>query len=102
MAGSLGGARQSPSYSFSNIGLRLYHLPKKEATSVDRTFSHRFNARDGTVDSICHRCFHTVAKASSEVELQVPEEKHTCNPEEQLRFKLIATAAKMTSMKKAS
>jgi hypothetical protein len=40
---------------------------------MDRAFTHRFNNADGTVDSICHRCFKTVATATVEAALDLPE-----------------------------
>jgi hypothetical protein len=42
-------------------------------------FAHRFNA-DGTVDSICPRCFVTVDSAAKELYLVVNEEQHICDP----------------------
>ncbi|WP_109486888.1 hypothetical protein [Occallatibacter savannae] len=69
---------------------------------MDRAFTHRFNTGDGTVDSICHRCFHTVAIASRESDLQTLEQKHVCDPEDKLRFELIAEAAKLHYLEQAS
>jgi len=60
---------------------------------MDRAFTHRFNAGDGTVDSICHCCFKTVATATRESDLVVPEQRHSCDPNSELRFRLIAEAA---------
>lgn len=62
---------------------------------MNHGFSHRFNAGDGTVDSICHRCFKTVAIATREADLEIPEQKHTCDPEAELRYDLRAEAAKL-------
>lgn len=42
-------------------------------------FTHRLNS-DGTVDSICHQCFATIAKAAQESDLCVQERLHSCNP----------------------
>jgi hypothetical protein len=42
-------------------------------------FAHRFNP-DGTVDSICPRCFVTVDSAAKELDLVVNEEQHICDP----------------------
>ena len=42
-------------------------------------FPHRFNP-DGTVDSICPRCFVTVDSAAKELDLVVHEEQHICDP----------------------
>jgi hypothetical protein len=36
--------------------------------------------RDGTVDSICTKCFLTVYRGESEVERRQAEENHVCNP----------------------
>jgi hypothetical protein len=44
-----------------------------------RCFSHRFNP-DSTVDSICHRCFATVATERSESNLHLEERLHSCHP----------------------
>ena len=44
-----------------------------------KTFSHRHN-RNGTVDSICHECFSTVATEQRESELDSRERLHSCNP----------------------
>lgn len=40
-------------------------------------FTHRQNA-DGTFDSICHRCFRTVATVNSEDSLHAEELSHRC------------------------
>lgn len=42
------------------------------------TFVHRF--ADNGVDSICPRCFITVATTESEVELEAFEREHVCDP----------------------
>lgn len=42
-------------------------------------FAHRSN-RNGTTDSICRRCFATVATATWEAELDVAERGHACEP----------------------
>lgn len=42
-------------------------------------FSHRPNS-DGTVDSICHQCFATVANEAKESDLCSKEREHSCNP----------------------
>jgi hypothetical protein len=41
-------------------------------------FTHRENP-DGTFDSICHRCFRTVAKEDSEDSLRTAEAVHRCS-----------------------
>ena len=42
-------------------------------------FSHRRN-KDGTIDSICTRCYMTVGTALNESELPKIEHSHTCDP----------------------
>ena len=42
-------------------------------------FAHRFTL-EGTVESICPRCFVTVASATNEADLVVKEEQHLCDP----------------------
>jgi len=44
----------------------------------DRRFPRRQNA-DGTVDSICPRCFVTVATTKCETELEAQEREHICD-----------------------
>jgi hypothetical protein len=47
-------------------------------------FSHRMNG-NGTTDSICTRCFITVATSTWEADLDGAETAHKCNPA-RLRF----------------
>jgi len=50
---------------------------------------HKFARRsnpDGTVDSICSRCFQTPASVSDETELPKLEQEHTCAPAILARF----------------
>ncbi len=47
------------------------------AESPRPKFPHRRN-HDGTFDSICSRCFATVATEGSEAELEKAEESHVC------------------------
>lgn len=61
---------------------------------MENGFSHRFNL-DGSIDSICHRCFATIGTAFQEADLERLEEVHACNPEEELRFHLMAEEAKL-------
>ena len=42
------------------------------------TFPHRLN-RDGSFDSICLRCFATVANAATETELTAHDQNHICD-----------------------
>jgi hypothetical protein len=48
------------------------------AYEQEESFSHRFN-QDGSIDSICRRCFATVATVKSESELKRPEKDHVCD-----------------------
>jgi hydroxyethylthiazole kinase-like sugar kinase family protein len=43
------------------------------------SFARRQN-RDSSIDSICTKCFQTVASAQSESELAVSDQSHVCNP----------------------
>ncbi|MEZ2347987.1 hypothetical protein [Terriglobus sp. RCC_193] len=47
-------------------------------------YSHRKNP-DATFDSICHRCFSTVATESSEAALAKHEQQHECGALSQAR-----------------
>jgi len=42
-------------------------------------FTYRLNF-DGTLDSICRRCFATVASSESVPELHLKESDHVCDP----------------------
>ena len=42
-------------------------------------FPHR-NNRDGSFDSICTKCFATVASAQTDAALAVYDKKHICDP----------------------
>ena len=49
-------------------------------TSSERLkFAHSF-VKDGSVDSICPRCFATVASAACETDLVLKEQQHVCDP----------------------
>jgi hypothetical protein len=43
----------------------------------NRNFHHRVKA-DGTIDSICPRCFQTAANAENEADLHERETAHAC------------------------
>jgi len=43
------------------------------------SFARRHN-RDSTVDSICTRCYQTIASEDSEANLETAEKGHTCDP----------------------
>ena len=46
---------------------------------------HRVNS-DGTIDSICFRCFATIASCRREEDLRAAEPTHVCDPEALRRF----------------
>jgi len=48
-------------------------------------FSHRFRS-DGTVDSICRRCFKTIGTTQIEKDLQFLESYHVCEPDTLSRY----------------
>ena len=45
---------------------------------INHEYSHRINP-DGTWDSICKKCFMTIAHGSTEIELADSETTHICN-----------------------
>ena len=47
------------------------------ATST--SFAHRQN-RDSSIDSICRKCYRTIASANIESELIAHEQRHLCDP----------------------
>jgi hypothetical protein len=47
------------------------------ANSQNPVFPHRRNA-DSTFDSICIRCFQTIATSHSEADLKAGEDAHVC------------------------
>jgi hypothetical protein len=51
----------------------------------NESFFHRSN-KDGTIDSICTRCYVTVGTAHNESELSEIEYNHTCDPYWLLRW----------------
>lgn len=53
---------------------------------VSSKFVHRPN-RDGTFDTICPRCFITVATKPMEEDLRTPERDHQCDPKLLERYK---------------
>jgi hypothetical protein len=58
-----------------NQGMETFRAP----IGTNNKFSHRQNS-DGTIDSICHTCFSTVASARVEAGLFEKEGMHHCNP----------------------
>lgn len=57
------------------------------------SFPHRINS-DGTIDSICDRCFMTVGTSTTESELPVHEAAHACEPARVEYYRQIELAAK--------
>ena len=53
-------------------------------------FSHREN-RDGTIDSICPKCFATIATSSLESELEQKEHEHHCDTPAAILFNQLQT-----------
>jgi len=49
------------------------------AFSTSAPFPHRANP-DGTIDSICSRCYVTIGTANRESDLEVMEAVHVCEP----------------------
>ncbi len=54
-------------------------------------FPHTRN-RDGSFDSICLKCLHTIANAGFEADLEAHDEDHVCN-----RFHLVPTGFRSRS-----
>ena len=52
-------------------------MAEKQVPTSAKEFAHRCNA-DGTFDSICLFCFHTVGTATVELELGPYEDQHDC------------------------
>lgn len=44
-------------------------------------FLHRVNA-DGTINSICHQCFRTIANVRDQTGLEQLEREHICDPKD--------------------
>ncbi len=51
----------------------------KDGSMSSQKFPHRKNT-DGTYDSICLKCFLTIATVGREAELQLLETSHVCEP----------------------
>ncbi len=49
------------------------------ASPASLGFTHREN-RDGTIDSVCRRCYVTVCTSSWEADLESAEKDHACDP----------------------
>ena len=58
-----------------------------DASSVEPEFTHRHHD-DGTIDSICLRCYLTVCSCpgASACSCASAERKHECNPDDVARF----------------
>jgi hypothetical protein len=55
-------------------------MPRNNTPSGTAEFARRIHL-NGTIDSICLRCFHTVATSQDESDLLVYEARHACeNP----------------------
>lgn len=63
---------------------------------LDHMFSRRFNC-DGTIDSICHRCFMTIGTVVREADLESIERQHHCSPEDKLRSEVLREEAKLSA-----
>ena len=71
------------------IAIMLRYRPPKACYHMysNDPFCHRSN-KDGTIDSICTRCYLTVGTALNESELPEIEHSHTCDPEWLLHWKV--------------
>jgi len=56
-----------------------------EIDTRTQRFPHRAN-RDGTIDSICPRCYETVGTSTWESDLEHCEAAHVCEPAQLRRF----------------
>ena len=52
-------------------------MGQNDVPATAKEFAHRCNA-DGSFDSICLFCFHTVGTTMTELELRPFEEQHNC------------------------
>jgi len=78
--------------ALSHLCVRLwrYRLPQGSCRMFStELFSHRRN-KDGTIVSICARCYLTVGTAWNESELPKIEHSHTCNPDWLFRWQLLS------------
>jgi hypothetical protein len=55
-------------------------IPKQPRSESATPPHHRLN-KDGTIDSICSRCFRTIASCRHEEDLKAAEIAHVCDPE---------------------
>lgn len=63
------------------------HKSEKERFS----FVHLHND-DGTFDSICPSCFHTIAQSAREAGLQNAEDSHVCDPSLVAHYRVLSKA----------
>ena len=69
----------SPDLLFSHQ-LKRFKRKRRTMTYLENsTYRHRTN-RDGTFDSICPRCYRTIASADKEQHLFMAERIHECDP----------------------
>lgn len=52
---------------------------------AESVFHHRYR-NDGTIESICCKCFAVVATGQHHAELEMPEGEHICTPDQLERF----------------
>ena len=64
-----------PSYQIDNAGATLSTLISSE--QCEDRYPHRVN-HDGTIDSICPRCFATIGSSTCEADLERLESRHVC------------------------
>ena len=67
--------------ALSHIAPSTYPEMTPGPSTNEPKFAHRENA-NGTFDSICLRCFRTVATARSESALREKEQQHACDLED--------------------
>jgi hypothetical protein len=59
--------------------------PMQETFNGRMRYAHRMN-EDGTLDSICPRCFVTIGTSTWEADLDRMESAHRCDPEQLRHF----------------
>ncbi len=53
--------------------------------NAQTSFARRSN-RDSSIDSICTRCYQTIASARNETDLTLPETSHSCDPNGEFNY----------------
>jgi hypothetical protein len=71
--------------------LKVAALSERKQMPVLVSFAKRYNRHDSSVDSICMKCYQTVASADSATELASAEETHVCDL--QWAFKSVPVAS---------